>query len=66
MGNRQSTQVRQRNLFIYLCDAFRVQAGYTLFSDSAITATNVSAYHVNPIWVSPAEVKRTARVAPVA
>lgn len=39
-------------------------AGFTLFSDAAVTAVNVSAYHVDPIWVSPAEVKSTPRVAP--
>ena len=40
------------------------EAGFTLFSDAAVTAVNVSAYHVDPIWVSPAEVKTTPRVAP--
>lgn len=31
-------------------------AGMTLFSSSSITVTDVNAWHLNSIWVSPQEI----------
>jgi hypothetical protein len=46
----------------YNCVPFATaEAGFTVFSDVATTATNVSAYHVQSIWVSQADVLATPR-----